>query len=227
MFGRKIKNDYGVNINEKKIGAVIDYTNLDPCLTRKQLENFLCVAYKNKYYAICVNPVNVRFCRRYIDYKFKSSVNLCTVVGFPLGANTTETKVFELKDAIKNGADEIDVVAPISKIKEGDWSYIKNELVKLNRAKKKKVLKVIVETALLNKQELEKISILCAKCKVDYVKTSTGYANGGALPEDVEIIRDAVKNRCGIKASGGIRTRQQAVLLVRSGATRIGTSKEI
>ena len=227
MFGAKIKDDLNVKVDEKKVNRVIDYTLLSPSASLKDLEKFLCTAYKNKYYAVCVNPINVAFARKFIDYKFKGSLKLVSVIGFPLGENLTDTKVYEIKQAIKDGVDEVDVVAPISRILSGDWAYVRNELVRVSRTARKKVIKVIIETALLSKQEIIKISQLCVKCKIDYVKTSTGFADGGATPEVVEIIKSAVKNKCGIKASGGIQNKVHAVNLLRAGATRIGTSREL
>ena len=227
MFGQKGENVGGVNIDDKNVNKIVDYTLLSPATTAKDLEKFLCTAYKNRYYAVCVNPINVAYARKYIDYKFKGNLKVACVVGFPLGENVTETKIFEIKQAIKDGVDEVDVVAPISRILSGDWNYVKYEISRISRAAKKIVVKVIIETALLSKQEIIKISSLCAKYKIDYVKTSTGFADGGATPEVVEIIKSAVKNKCGVKASGGIQTRVQAVNLVRAGATRIGTSREL
>lgn len=227
MFGAKNKEECDSKIDEKHINKVVDYTLLSPSASIKDVEKFLCTAYKNKYYAVCVNPINVDYARRYVDIKLKGALKVVTVIGFPLGENLTETKVFEIKQAIKDGADEVDVVAPISRILSGDWAYVKNELVRVSRASRKIIIKVIIETALLSKQEIIKISQLCVKTKIDYVKTSTGFADGGATPEVVEIIKGAVKNKCGIKASGGIQNKVQAVNLLRAGATRIGTSREI
>lgn len=228
MFGRnKIKNDYGINIDEKSVGKIVDFTFLAPTATKRDLEKFMCVASKNKYACVCVNPINVEFCKTFVNYKFKTGLKIASVVGFPLGESSVETKVFEAKHALKQGADEIDVVIAISRVKEGDYLYLRQELLKLRRVCRKSVLKVCIETALLSKQEIEKVSMLCVKCRVDYIMTSTGFAGGGATPEIVEIIRNVVKNKCGIKACGGVETKVQAVNLLRVGATRIGTSREI
>ena len=227
LFAKKLKNDYGVSLDEKNINKLIDYTNLSPIVSHKELERFICTAYKNKYFSVVVNPVDVEFCKQFIDYKFKSSIKVGTVISFPLGADTMESKVFQIKRAIKDGVDEIDAVITLSKIKMNDWSYLKIELGRLRRACRKKILKVVIETAVLTKQEIEKISILCARARVDYIMTCTGFADGGASPEVVDIIRAVIKNKCGIKASGGIETKAQAVNLIRIGANRIGTSREI
>lgn len=227
LFAKKLKNDYGVSLDEKNINKLVDFTNLNPVATHKDLERFLCTAYKNKYACVVVNPVDVEFCKQFIDYKFKSSIKVASVVSFPLGADTIESKILQIKRAIKDGADEIDAVITLSKIKMNDWSYLKIELSRLRKACRKKVLKVVIETAVLTKQEIEKICILCARARVDYIMTCTGFADGGASPEVVDIIRSAIKDKCGIKASGGIETKAQAVNLIRIGASRIGTSREI
>lgn len=227
LFSKKLKNDYGVNIDEKNVNKLVDFTLLNPTATHKELEKFMCCAYKNKYYSVCVNPINVDFCKKYIEYRFKGNLKVVAVISFPLGANALDTKVFEVKKAIKDGADEVDVVINLASIKDGDWTSIKYELGRVRKVSRKKILKVVIETALFTKTEIEKISLICAKYKVDYIMTSTGFADGGATPEIVEIIRNTIKNKCGIKASGGVETRAQAINLIRIGATRIGTSREI
>lgn len=227
LFSKKIKNDYGVNLDEKNVNKLIDFTNLNPIASHKDLERFMCTAYKNKYYSICVNPSNVEFCKRFIDYKFKGALRVCTVIGFPLGANTLDIKIQEIKRAVKDGVDEVDVVLDLSKIKDSDWSSVKVEIARVRKASRKKVLKVIIETAVLTKTEIEKVSTICARGRVDYIMTCTGFADGGASPEVVDIIRGAIKDKCGIKASGGVETKSQAINLIRIGASRIGTSREI
>ncbi len=227
LFSKKIKNDYGVNLDEKNVNKLVDFTNLNPTATHKDLERFMCTAYKNKYYSICVNPINVEFCKRFIDYKFKGAIRVCAVIGFPLGSTTLDIKVQEIKRAIKDGADEVDVVLDLSKIKDADWGSVKVELARVRKASRKKILKVIIETAVLTKTEIEKVSVLCARGRVDFIMTCTGFADGGASPEVVDIIRSAIKDKCGIKASGGVETKTQAVNLIRIGASRIGTSREI
>lgn len=227
LFSKKIKNYYGVNLDEKNVNKLIDFTNLNPIASHKDLERFMCTAYKNKYYSICVNPSNVEFCKRFIDYKFKGALRVCTVIGFPLGANTLDIKIQEIKRAVKDGVDEVDVVLDLSKIKDSDWSSVKVEIARVRKASRKKVLKVIIETAVLTKTEIEKVSTICARGRVDYIMTCTGFADGGASPEVVDIIRGAIKDKCGIKASGGVETKSQAINLIRIGASRIGTSREI
>lgn len=227
MFGFRSRKENLPMIDEKRINKIVDYTCIQPTLTRKELERHCLIAYKNKYSAIVVNPVNVEMVRAYIDYKLKSSINLVCVIGYPLGENTTETKVFEVKKAVQDGADELDVMISVSRIKMGEYGYIKNELSRIVKASKRRVVKVIVETAYLNKTELTKVASICSKCKVNFIQTSSGFANGGAQIEDIEIIRSAVNGKVEIKASGAIENRNQAIIMLRAGASRIGTSREI
>ena len=153
-----------------------------------------------------------------------TEVGVTTVIGFPLGANTIETKVFETTDAIKNGATEVDMVINIGKLKEKDSDYLKEEISRIKEACEDKVLKVIIETALLDEEEKILISSICIECDVDYVKTSTGFNGGGATVEDVKLIKSIVKDKYKIKASGGIRDREFMEKLIDAGADRIGAS---
>lgn len=228
LFGsRFLKDKNASGVTEKNINKIVDYTCILPTLTKKELEKKLCVAYKNRCYSICVNPVNVKDAYDYIKVKLKGALKLVCQVGFPLGESATETKVFELKKALQDGADEIDAMISISRIKSGDYSYVKNELTRLRRACKKHILKVIVETSVLTKVELSKVCSICAKCKIDFIETSSGFAGGGAELDDIESIKNYCGSKCEIKASGGIETARQAIIFVNAGATRIGTSREI
>ena len=207
-----------------KVESMVDFTLLDPRATESDLEKMCDIAYKYSYYAVCVNPCNVAYVKGYIHEKLNNSLKLVSVVDFPLGAGTTESKVFEIKEAIKNGADEIDCVVNIGKIKQGKFEYIKSELKKIRRAAKNKILKVIIETCYLNKNEIVKISKICVQCKIDFIKTSTGFGTGGVTEEDVSLIKEVTKGLCKIKASGGIRTREHVARLINLGVNRIGTS---
>lgn len=226
MFGLKFKAKSNDKIDERHIHKIVDFTCISPLLTKKELEKLMCVAYKNKYYSFCINPVNVKYAQEYNELKFKSALQISTVIGFPLGETTVDAKVYEIKKALLDGADELDVVITISRVKMGDYGYIKNEISRIVKAAKKHVVKIIVETSYLNKQELAKVCSICAKYKVDYIQTSTGFA-GGATIEDVETIKSHSNNRYKVKASGGIETNNQGVILMRAGAERIGTSREI
>ena len=225
-FGRKNKQEKTV-VDEKRIHRIIDYTCISPVMTKKELERAMCIAYKNKYNSIVVNPINVAQARAYIDLRLKSTINLVSVIGFPLGETTTEVKLYEIKKALNDGADEFDVMLPVSRIKMGDFGYIKNEISRVMKAAKRHIVKIIIETASLNKSEMNKVCSICAKCRVNFIQTSSGYANGGANIEDVEMIRQSVQNKCEVKASGGIENRNQAIIMMRAGASRIGTSREI
>ena len=227
MFGFGRKSGSKQEISEKHLNRIVEFTCISPLITRKELERAMCVAYKNKYNSIVVNPINVEYARSYIDLKLKSTINLVSVIGYPLGETPTAVKLFEAKKAIADGADELDVVIAVSRIKMGDYAYIKNEISRIVKANRKHVVKIIVEASSLNKGELSKVCAICAKSKVNFVQTSTGFASGGATIEDIELIKNSTQNKCEAKASGGIENRSQALVMLRAGATRIGTSREI
>lgn len=209
------------------VQSVVDYTLLDPRATEKDLSDLCNIAIKNKYYAVCVNGCNVEFVKRYIAHKAVEGLYVVAVVGFPLGASALNVKLAEVKQVISDGADEIDVVINIGRAKQGDWDYVKNELSRVVRISKGRIVKAIIETCYFDKEEIIKLSKICAKARVDYIKTSTGYGTGGATPEVISCISNAIANKCKIKASGGIRTAKQAEDMIRAGASRIGTSTEI
>ncbi len=212
---------------ETKLESLIDYSLLDPTAGVSDVEKACNIAHKHKYHAVCVCPVNVKHARDYIDFKLKSPVLVCAVVAFPLGESLTETKVFEAKRCFADGADEIDFVASMSRARSGDWAYVKNDISRVVRISKRHIVKVVIETAYFKKTEIEHFCKICARCKVDYVMTSSGFAGGGATPEIVEIMVNALSKKCNVKASGGVATRLDAINLARMGATRIGTSREI
>lgn len=220
MFGVKNeRSEQVINIEDK-----IDFTLLDPRATEADLEKLCDIAYKHSYFSVCVNVCNVAFVKGYIEKKLNNALRVVAVVGFPLGATTTNVKLFETKEALSFGADEIDFVINIGKLKNGKYDYIKNELKKIRKVCKGKILKAIIETCYLDKNEIVKISKLCAQTKIDFIKTSTGFGTGGAKIEDMNLIYETVKGCCKIKASGGICSREQAIGFLNSGASRIGTS---
>lgn len=206
------------------INRLIDFTLLDPRANFKDIEKLCDIAYKNQYYAVCVNPCFVSFAKKYIEENFNSEIRVVCVVGFPLGANKIETKCFEAKQAVLDGADEIDFVINIGMLKSGNLDYVKNEISRLKKAAKKVVSKAIIETCYLDENEIIKISKICAKYKIDFIKTSTGFGTGGATANHIDLIRSVVCGKCKVKASGGIKDRVQAAKLVNHGADRIGTS---
>lgn len=202
----------------------IDFTLLDARATESDLEKLCDIAYKHSYYSVCVNPANVSFVKGYINKALNNSLKVVSVVGFPLGATTTSSKLFEAKEAFSCGADEIDFVINIGKVKQGKFDYVNAELRKIRKQSKHRVIKAVIETCFLDKNEIVKVSKLCVQNKIDFIKTSTGFGNGGASIEDVRLIYETVKGKCFIKASGGIRSREQAIDLINAGAVRIGSS---
>lgn len=202
----------------------VDFTLLDARATFKDIEKLCEIAYKNEYYSVCVNPCNVAYAKGFITKNLLGALKVTSVVGFPLGANTTEAKVFEAKKAVDDGADEIDVVINIAKALSHDFDYVKNELVKIKKAVKGKVVKAIFETCYLTENDIISLCKVAVKAKVDYVKTSTGFGTGGATLGNVSLMKKCTLGKCKVKASGGIRTRQQAIEFLNAGADRIGTS---
>lgn len=207
------------------LASYIEHTNLSPTLTIRDIDKVVEEARAHKFLGVCVPPFWVKRARREIG---TDKILLVTVAGFPLGYNMTETKLDEIKRAIDNGADEVDVVWNITSFKTGiPWTKI--ELAKCSKLAHDhgKLLKVIVETAYLSDAELVEACKLCADAGADFVKTSTGFAPAGAKVEHVKIMRSAVPAEVGIKASGGIKTREQAIALIEAGASRLGTSSGI
>lgn len=210
-----------------ELNKYIEHTLLKQDATKDELVNLLDEAIKYNFLGVCVNPVNVKFTANYLkDYEIK----VVTVIGFPLGQSTTESKVLETIDAVKNGADEIDMVINIGKLKDNDYDYIVEEISKIKTACQGKVLKVIIETDLLSKDEIKQASELCIKGGADFVKTSTGFVkNGvGAKAENVKLMFETVHQAgLGVKASGGVRDREATIAMIEAGATRIGTSSGV
>jgi len=212
-----------------ELNKYIEHTLLKQDATKNDLIKLLDEAKEYKFLGVCVNPVNVKFASEYLK---DTGVKIVTVVGFPLGQTTTESKVLETIDAIKNGADEIDMVLNTGKLKDNEFDYIVNDISAIKGACQGHALKVILETDLLSSDEIKKASELCVKAGADFVKTSTGFVkNGvGAKVEDVKLMYETVKSAgLGVKASGGVRDKETALKMIEAGASRIGTSsgKEI
>lgn len=206
-----------------KINKLIDHTYLKAFGTKSEISTLVEEAKEHDFKSVCVNPTWVSYCAQELK---GTDVLVCTVIGFPLGANTVETKVFETLNAIANGADEIDVVLNIGKVKEQDFSYIEAEIRQVKDACKNNTLKVILETCYLTKEEIRLASEACIKAGAEFVKTSTGFGTGGALIEDVRIMKDVAKDK-EVKASGGVRSLEDVQQMVEAGATRIGTSSGV
>lgn len=203
---------------------LFDHTLLKPEATSEQIKKLCLEAKQYDFASVCVNPDFVSLAHKELE---GTSVKVCTVIGFPLGANKTSIKVSEAKEAIEDGATEIDMVQNVSWVKEGRYDLIEKEVRALKEAVGGLVLKVILETCLLTKEEIRLSSIACKKGGCDFVKTSTGFSKGGATVEDVAIMREAVGPELGVKASGGIHHYDEVVALTKAGATRIGASASV
>lgn len=206
------------------INKYIDHTLLKANAKECEIDAICEQAVQNDFCAVCVNPCYVAYAKEKLQ---GSSVKVCTVIGFPLGQNTTETKVFETQNALKNGADEIDMVINVAKFLDKQFDYVRNEIALVQKVCGEKILKVIVETCYLTDEEIRKIAEICVELNVDFIKTSTGFGTRGASLDDVQIMASVVQNKIGIKASGGIKTREFAETLIEAGATRLGTSSGV
>ena len=211
----------------RRLLRMIDHTLLKQTATRSDIKKLCEEARNYGFYSVCVQPVYVSACCDYL--KDSPAIRIACVVGFPMGENTTATKVLETKRAIRDGADEIDMVACISAIKNGDYSYVKKEIRQIVRAAKNCPVKVILETSLLTRDEMIRAAACARDAGAAFVKTSTGYFGEGAKAEDVRVLKETVGSACRVKASGGIRDAQQFRTMIDAGADRIGTSagKEI
>ena len=204
-----------------KYNKLIDHTILKQDAKVADIERICKEAIEFDFMSVCINPAYVKMCA---DLLKNSDVKVCTVIGFPLGANSTETKVFETADAVKNGADEIDMVINVTRLQNGDYNYVLDEIRAIRKVCEGKVLKVILETCLLSDEEVVKACELSVEAGADFVKTSTGFSTGGATVHHVKLMRETVKDRAGVKASGGVRTHEDLLAMVEAGANRIGTS---
>ena len=207
-----------------KLSKYIDHTLLKADASLEAIKKLCDEAKEYDFKSVCVNTCNIEFCKKELA---GSDVLVCTVIGFPLGANTIEIKVLETIDAIKNGADEIDMVINVGKAKEHDFEYIEKEIKSVVAASGDKTVKVIIETCYLTDEEKEACCIAAKKAEADFVKTSTGFGTGGATKEDIALMRKTVGPEMGVKASGGVRTLEDLEVMVEAGATRIGASAGI
>lgn len=205
------------------IAPMIDHTLLKADATPAQIEQLCAEAQAYRFASVCVNPAYIPLC---VQLLRDSSVMICTVIGFPLGATTTATKVYETRQALTDGAHEVDMVLAVGRLKAGDYAYVLDDLTQVVEIAHAEgaTCKVIIETALLNDDEKIAACLLVWSVRADYVKTSTGFASGGATADDVALIARIVGPSVGVKASGGIRTLADAYALIMAGATRIGSS---
>jgi deoxyribose-phosphate aldolase len=208
-----------------KLNQYIDHTLLKPEATSAQIEKLCQEAKEHEFFSVCINSYYVK---RAVAMLGNTSVKVCTVVGFPLGASTMETKRFEAMKACAEGAREIDMVMNNSAVKSGEWQYVLDDMSSLAQVchQQGAILKVILETCLLTQEEKIKACELAVKAKVDFVKTSTGFSTSGATVEDIKLMRSLVGSM-GVKASGGIRDTETARKMIEAGATRLGTSASV
>jgi deoxyribose-phosphate aldolase len=206
------------------INKYIDHTVLKAYSSKTDIEKLCAEAIKYEFASVCVNPYYVSLAHELL---IRSDVKVCTVIGFPLGQNTKTIKIMETKDAINNGADEIDMVINIAALKDKHYDYVEDEIRQIKEIVKEKILKVIIETCYLDNDEIIKITEICNKVGVNFIKTSTGYGTNGAKTEDVELIMKHKNKDIQVKASGGIKTKLQSQAFIEKGVTRIGTSNGI
>lgn len=200
---------------------MIDHTLLKADATKEMITKIITEAKEYNFASVCINPTWVSYCVQALK---DSDVKVCTVIGFPLGANTSAVKAYETRDAISNGADEIDMVINIGALKDGNTELVLNDIKAVVEAAAGNCVKVIIETCLLTDEEIITVCNLAKEAKADFVKTSTGFSTGGATVKDVSLMKQTVGNELEIKASGGIKTITDMKDVITAGATRIGTS---
>lgn len=208
-----------------ELAKCIDHTLLKTDARRADLERLVEEAKAYHFASVCVSPIWVSFAAHALQ---GSGVKTCTVIGFPQGATPSEVKAFETKRAIADGAEEVDMVIAVGKLKDGDDAYVKADIeAVVAAAKGKAVTKVIIETCLLTDEEKRRACLLAKEAGADFVKTSTGFSTGGATAADVKLMRESVGENIGVKASGGVRSRADAEAMIAAGATRLGTSSGV
>ena len=207
-----------------KLNKYIDHTLLKPDASQEQIETLIEEAKKYDFASVCINPTWVNFAAQALK---AMDVKVCTVIGFPLGANTPELKAFETSDAIQNGANEVDMVINIGALKSRNFDLVERDIRAVVEAAKGTLVKVIIETCLLTDDEKVRACQLAQKAGADFVKTSTGFSTGGATVADVALMRKTVGPDMGVKASGGARSYEDALAFIKAGATRIGASSGV
>ncbi|WP_354689112.1 deoxyribose-phosphate aldolase [Enterococcus faecalis] len=205
-----------------ELNRMIDHTILKPEATEAAVQKIIDEAKEYNFFSVCINPCWVAFASEQLA---DTDVAVCTVIGFPLGANTPEVKAYEAADAIKNGANEVDMVVNIGALKSQQYDYVRQDIQGVvDAAKGKALVKVIIETALLTDEEKVKACELAKEAGADFVKTSTGFSTGGAKVADIRLMRETVGPDMGVKASGGVHNAEEALAMIEAGATRIGAS---
>lgn len=212
-------------MDPSQLARVIDHTLLKPDATKADIDQLLEEAMTHHFYSVCVHPYWVPYCKAQLQ---DSSIQVCTVIGFPLGATTTETKVFETKQAIELGATEVDMVINIGELKAGHDAAVEQDIAAVVSATNgQAIVKVILETALLTDEEIVRACQIAKAAQADFVKTSTGFSTGGATEDHVKLMRQTVGDELGVKASGGIRDQETARKMLAAGANRIGASASV
>ena len=208
------------------LATIIDHTTLKPDCSLENVQTICEEAITHNFAAICIPPYYVKNAGKLLEDK---KIKIATVIGFPLGYAATAAKVEEIKRAINDGVDELDVVINICAVKNGDWAYVKNDIDSMTRSAhlKGKIVKVILETSLLSEEEIKKLCVICSDVEADFVKTSTGFSGEGSTVEVVRLLRENLSSKVKIKASGGIRTTADALKMVEAGADRLGCSSSI
>ena len=201
----------------------LDHTQLKPVAVWEDIKKICDEAVKYKTASVCIPPCYIQKVRE----TYKDSINICTVIGFPLGYSTTETKVFETKDALEKGADEIDMVINITDLKNKEYEKILDEISKIKEAAGEHILKVIIETCYLTDEEKIKMCEIITKAGADFIKTSTGFGSGGATFEDVKLFSEHIGKNVKIKAAGGVSSREDMQKFIDLGCARIGTSRGV
>lgn len=205
-----------------ELNRMIDHTILKPEATEAAVQKIIDEAKEYNFFSVCINPCWVAFASEQLA---DTDVAVCTVIGFPLGANTPEVKAYEAADAIKNGANEVDMVINIGALKSQQYDQVRQDIQGVvDAAKGKALVKVIIETALLTDEEKVKACELAKEAGADFVKTSTGFSTGGAKVADIRLMRETVGSDMGVKASGGVHNAEEALAMIEAGATRIGAS---
>jgi len=211
-------------ITREKLAKMIDHTQLNPSAEYQKIERLCEEALKYGFHSVCVNPCHVSRCAKLLK---DSEIKIDCAVGFPLGATTAEVKAFETRNAIENGAHEIDMVINIGALRSRDYKLVKRDIEGVVKAAQGRVVKVIIESGFLTDEEIVKACELAKEAGADFVKTSTGFGPKGALPSHVKLMRKTVGKDMGVKAAGGIRDFRSALRLIEAGANRLGTSASI
>lgn len=214
-------------MEKEKIARIIDHTLLKPNVLDQQIEVLCAEAKEYNFASVCINPTYTKMVRRLLA---GTPIKVCTVIGFPLGANTSATKIFEAQDALRLGAEELDYVVNISDVLNGRFEEVRAEMSQFAQLKERNsqvLIKIILETCYLNDEQITGLCAMAKSAGLDFVKTSTGFGSGGATTEHVALMRRTVGQDLGVKASGGIRTYEDAVKMIEAGASRIGASASV